>query len=143
MGQEVTTYQWVMLAIAIGGFVFTGGGIIVAITKAFSKLSLDMAQNATDERDETTKQFAELTAKFQADQKTQDHNVGETIMALRRYIETVEKEMHQIEIWGRDNYALKDDVKESVGALRDDIKSLGADIKTDMRNLARQLEARG
>ncbi len=66
-----------------------------------------------------------LVKEWNANQRSQDSAAGEMGLALRRFIESVEKEMHKIEIWGRDNYVQKPELD----SVRNDIKLLGASIR--------------
>jgi hypothetical protein len=100
------------------------------------------AKQITVEREETADQFSKLKEAFQQDQKVQDNNFAEVGFSLRRFIETVEKEMHKIEIWGRDNFALKSDVIDSTDRLREDIKTLGNDIRSDLRDLNGKIDGK-
>ena len=60
---------------------------------------------------------------------------------MRQYIANVEKEMHQIEIWGRDNFVLKSEFVKATDSIRADIKAMAADIKADIRDLTTSVKA--
>lgn len=113
-----------------------GGGLIWAV----GKIRTDFAKQFATEREATNDDFEKLRAEFYGDQKVQDHNFGEMGAAMRQYITDVEKEMHKIEIWGRDNYALKPDVTKAMDSIREDIKALGADIKADIRRMENKID---
>lgn len=108
---------------------------------AVASIKSDLAKQISEEREETLRAISDLELKFLNDQKKQDHNFGEVGAAMRQYIANVEKEMHAIEIWGRDNFALKTEVAKATDSIREDIKAMAADIKTDIRELASKVSA--
>ncbi|ACF01586.1 hypothetical protein Rpal_3080 [Rhodopseudomonas palustris TIE-1] len=118
------------VAFAVNFIVYIAGGVW-----AVASIKADLAKQISDEREETLKAIGGLELKFLADQKKQDHNFGEVGAAMRQYIANVEKEMHAIEIWGRDNFVLKTEFSKATDSIRDDIKTMGDDIKTDIRAL--------
>lgn len=118
------------VAFAVNFVVYIAGGVW-----AVASIKADLAKQISDEREETLKAIGSLELKFLADQKKQDHNFGEVGAAMRQYIANVEKEMHAIEIWGRDNFVLKTEFSKATDSIRDDIKTMGDDIKTDIRAL--------
>lgn len=147
----MTTFQYWMIGLTCVGILITAGGVIGACVWAVAKIKADVTEKIAEERtrvdnimeaerENSTRGMREFASEFAAEQKTQDHNAGEMGAALRRYIETVEKEMHKIEIWGRDNYALKNDVDKSIAAAREDVRIMTADIKTDLRALAAKID---
>lgn len=109
---------------------------------AVANIKSDLAKQIAAEREETMAGFADLKAEFLKDQKAQDHNFGEVGAAMRQYIANVEKEMHEIEIWGRDNFVLKDDFVKATNRLEAAIINMASDIKTDLRGLTAKIDAR-
>ncbi len=109
---------------------------------AVANIKADLAKQIAAEREETMAGFADLKAEFLKDQKAQDHNFGEVGAAMRQYIANVEKEMHEIEIWGRDNFVLKDDFVKATDRLEAAIVNVASDIKTDIRGLAAKIDAK-
>jgi len=85
------------------------------------------------------------TARDWADtQKSQDSAFGEVALSLRRAVENAEKTMHQIEIWGRDNYVQKpefESLRADIKGLRGDIHGLISEIKQDFKESVRELKA--
>lgn len=134
----MTTFEWAMVSISAGGFLLSAGGILAGCIWGVAKIKQHTVEQISAEREIRSEAIAKVAASFAADQKTQDHNFGEMGAALRRFIEEVEKEMHRIEIWGRDNYAIKDDVK----ALRADIKDMRKEIKDDFSSLSAKIDAK-
>lgn len=106
---------------------------------AVANIKGDLTNKIGEEREETARSFADMREQFLKEQKTQDHNFGEVGAAMRQYIANVEKEMHQIEIWNRDNFVLKSEFTKATDSLREDIKAMAADIKTDIRDLAAKM----
>jgi len=138
----MTTYEWTMVCIASGGFTITVGGTLAGCVWGVAKIKQYTVEQIAAEQLIRAKTIADVAKTFAEDQKTQDHNMGEMGSALRRFIEAVEKEMHQIEIWGRDHYALKNDVEKSTNALLMYVKEMRTEIKADLLNLGVKLDAR-
>jgi hypothetical protein len=132
----MTTFEWAMVSISAAGFLVTIGGVLGGCIWAVAKIKQGTSDQIITERIERAEAIAAAMKHFNASQATQDHNFGEVGLSLRRFIETVEKEMHSIEMWGRDHYALKDDVK----LIRADIKDMRSEIKTDMTELGRKID---
>ena len=131
----MTTFEWAMVSIAAAGFLLTAGGVLGGCIWGVAKIKQSTDEQLVVERSDRTNAIAAANARFDAAQVTQDHNFGEVALSLRRFIETVEKEMHSIEMWGRDHYALKDDVRE----IRADIKGLRDDLKSDFKELRAEI----
>lgn len=143
----MTTFEWAMVSIAAAGFLVTAGSVIGGCVWGVVNIKAGVDDKITDERiridaifeaerENYARSMKDFAAEFSAEQKAQDHNVGEMGAALRQYIANVEKEMHKIEIWGRDHYAIKDDVKD----LRTDIHAMRTEIKTDITELGRKID---
>lgn len=132
----MTTFEWAMVSIALGGFLVTTGSVLASCIWAVAQIQRATSDQIVLERAERAEAIAKAMDHFDAAQLTQDHNFGEVGLSLRRFIETVEKDMHNIEIWARDNYALKDDVRD----IRADIKDMRDEIKTDLRSLSTKID---
>lgn len=135
----MTTFEWAMVSIAAGGFLVTIGSVLGGCIWAVARIQRGMDTKIATE---STARAAAITAamtRFEDAQTVQDHNFGEVGLSLRRFIEEVEKEMHRIEIWGRDNFALKHDVAD----LRTDIKDMRKDIKDDFTALNSKIDGKG
>jgi septal ring factor EnvC (AmiA/AmiB activator) len=132
----MSTFEWAMVSIAAAGFLVTVGGVIGSCVWAVGKIRQATEAQIKDERIQRADAITKAMARFDEAQATQDHNFGEVGLSLRRFIEEVEKEMHKIEMWGRDNYALKDDVKD----LRTDIKDMRTEIKADIGKLSEKID---
>jgi hypothetical protein len=139
----MSTYEIMTISILAGGFVLTLGGILVAITRAVDNIKANANKKVAETTERIVAQrtdfnvaIAALEDRFQADQKTQDHNFGEVGLALRQHISDVEKKMYEIEIWVRDHFATKPDIS----AIMLDIKEMRAEIKQDFRDLTEKLE---
>lgn len=138
----MTVYQWLLLALGAAGFVITWGlGLFKAgrmVEQMQSTLKDKISEVKTELKSDIDKRFADLLAKFDDEQRTQDNNVGEMGSALRRHIETVHEKLREVEIWGRDNYAQKPEVE----SIRQDIKELGRSIKDDFKDLNEKIDRR-
>jgi uncharacterized membrane protein len=135
----VTEFQWTMVILGILGFLGTWTLNTVAITNAVKKIKEDATTKIIEETDKISLKLTAMANRFDDDQKTQDHNFGEVGAAMRQYIADVEKKIREVEIWGRDNYAMKDDVRD----ILKDIKDMRADIKSDIRDLTNKIDQRG
>lgn len=124
--------------IAAGAFALNAIGAVGGLVWAVANIKADIAKQIASEREETTEQIAQLRADFLKDQKSQDHNFGEVGAAMRQYITDVEKKLHEVEIWGRDNYVQKGELAD----LRADIRAFAADIKKDFRELNAKIDAK-
>lgn len=149
MGGVMTTFEWAMVSIAAAGFLVTAGTALGGCIWGVAKIKSSVDDKITDERiridaifeaerENSARAMKDFVTEFSAEQTAQDRNVGEMGAALRQYIANVEKEMHKIEIWGRDHYAIKDDVKD----IRADIKNMRDEIKADFRDLNSKMDAR-
>lgn len=142
----MTTFQWAMLALTAVGLLVTWFGLAIGGARWVESIKQDtstkiadeiLARNLAQAQEAATRdnEIDVLRREFEAAQKSQDHTFGEMGAALRRFIESVEKEMHAIEIWGRDNYVQKGEFERATDSIRADIKAMGADIKSDIREL--------
>jgi hypothetical protein len=143
----------VELMITIGGLVLNAVMYLITGILGVKKIERDVSEKIAAETLARTKALADaveardaemqkLRREWGENEKSQDHNIGEMGAALRRYIETVEKEMHRIEIWGRDNYVQKGEFEKATDSIRADIKALGAEIKEDIREIVKPLANR-
>jgi hypothetical protein len=134
----MTSFEIAMVSITAAGFLLTAAGTVAACVWGVAQIKQYTVEQIAAEQALRAREIAKVAETFAKDQKTQDHNYGEMGAALRRFIEAVEKEMHEIEIWGRDNYALKEDVKY----IRDDIKAMASSIKQDFKDLTAKIDAK-
>ncbi len=109
---------------------------------AVAKIKADINEKISSEREETTKQIAALRSEFFREQQSQDHNFGEVGAAMRQYIATVEKMVHEVEIWGRDNFVLKSDFAKATDKIETAISTMAADIKADFKALNQKIDAK-
>lgn len=120
----MTVYEVAMLAVAVIGVLLTVGTILVTGTRAVARIEISTDAKLTLLR-------VELDRRFQ----TQDEVYREVAQGLRKFIELIEAEMHQIELWGRDHYVLKDDHTAALAEVRSDIRTLAKDIKIDFKEI--------
>jgi hypothetical protein len=159
---EMSFFQWMTLGLGLAGFLITWTGTIVALTRAVTTIKSDtsekistetaaitekMAANKTDllekvgtETAAISDKITRLTEHFETDQRSQDNRFGEVALAIRQYVANVEKEMHAIEIWGRDNFVLKSDFTDTARRLEAAIDRMSIDIKTDLRALSSKID---
>jgi hypothetical protein len=138
----MTAFEWVMVSLGAAGFVITWTSGVIGITSAVENIKSDTSKKITASHDLLSSSLTALRDDFHRDQKAQDHNYGEVASAMRQYTANVEKEMHEIEIWGRDNFVLKDDFVKATDKLSDIIKDMANDIKSDFRDLNAKIDAK-
>lgn len=136
--------------LAIGGFVVMIGGNIVLITRTLEGQKQAFDKKLSDEIIARTRALAEAVEsrneemeKMRRDwaesQTSQDRQFGEVGLSLRRFIETVEKDMHEAELWGRDHYVQKADFEKAVDKLSAEIKAGNADLKAEFKEMKKEL----
>jgi uncharacterized protein (UPF0216 family) len=145
--------QLITLGLGVVGFFITWTGIAVGLTRFAESIKNDTSEKIAaevlartkalaDATEARNKELDDLRKEFNEAQRTQDHNVGEMGAALRRFIETVEKEMHAIEMWGRDHYVQKTEFERATDSIRDDITALRLEIKADFKELGNKIDAK-
>lgn len=146
----MTGLQWATLGLGFLGFLLTWTGMVVGGTWALGKLNKDISDKiAAEKHDVATKFAAESSARAKAladavyardvELDVIRKEFGETGHALRRYMEGIEKEMHTIEIWNRDNYVQKGEFERAIDSIRSDIRALSSEIKIDFKELKAEL----
>jgi len=137
---EGTAFQWAALILGILGFGITWTGGVIGITRTVEKIKQDTSDKVSAASEVHAAQLSDLRAEFMREQKVQDHNFGEVGAAMRQYIANVEKEMHQIEVWGRDNFVLKDAFDKATDRIEGAIRDMAASIKSDFKDLNAKIE---
>jgi hypothetical protein len=127
----MTPFEWAMVILGCLGFAVTWTAGVIGLMRAVSDIKEDGTSKVAASNEA-------LRSEFNKDQKSQDHNFGEVALAMRQKIADVEKKVYEVEIWGRDNYAIKDDVKD----IREAIKEMANDIKMDFRELNAKIDAK-
>jgi hypothetical protein len=147
----MTTFEWAMVSISAGGFLLTAAGVLGSCVWGIGKIKAGVDGNITDERiridtifeaerENHARALKEFAAQYSEQQIVQDRVVGEMGAALRQYIANVEKEMHQIEIWGRDNFVHKGAFEKVTDRIEGAIKDMAASIKSDFRHLNEKID---
>ena len=129
----MTDFEWAMITLGGLSLLVTLGTILVAVTRAGSRMDKKISGLKHD-----------VSSAFETELRAagvqQDEVFREVASGLRKFIEKVESEMHQIEIWGRDNYVQKLDFQKTTDRLFLQLDALANSIKDDFRELYRQLE---
>lgn len=155
-------FQWMTLGLGAVGFLITWTGTVIGLTKSVNAIRSDTSEKIATETAAITEKVAKartdmmekivsemaaiidkitkLTEHFEADQRVQDNRFGEVALSIRQKVADVEKEMHQIEIWGRDNFVLKADFLDTAKRLEDAINRMSSDIKTDLRAMSAKMD---
>jgi hypothetical protein len=131
----MTVEKWLPLALGALGFLMTWTGIWFGFGRAVEQLKAALKKEIEQERDKILSKIDELEEKFRDDQQSQDHRFGEVGAAMRQYIADVEKKVREVEIWGRDHFVQKEDLKSMLEQLRSDFKEAVGEIKEDIRQL--------
>ncbi len=143
----MTLQEW----LGLGAFVLTCGGTVVGITRWL--IMREVAETVAKEREARIKgildavnarniEMEKLRKDWTDSQVSQDRQFGEVGLSLRRFIETVEKDMHEAELWGRDHYVQKADFDKAVDKLSAEIKAGNADLKADLKEMKAELAVR-
>lgn len=128
-------YQWITVGSVAIGFVGTWIVGSFKLGRAVEQIKNDVKNELKGEQDKLLAKIERIEERFEQEQRAQDNNAGEMGHALRRHMESISDKVREVEIWGRDNYVLKENFEKAVDMLRSDVKELGADLKSDMRRL--------
>lgn len=125
---------WFSLGAVVVGFLGTWLFGAFRLGRAVEQMKAGVKEEIAEEREKIIEKIDAMESRFEADQRTQDHNFGEVGAAMRQYISDVEKKLREVEIWGRDNYVQKGEFEKATDRLEAAIKEWGADIKEDLRD---------
>jgi hypothetical protein len=131
----MTNYQWVTLGLGALGFLITWTGMWFGAGRFVEQMRAEFKKHVGDELEKIVAKIDAIETRFETDQKSQDHNFGEVGAAMRQYIADVEKRLHDVEIYGRDNYVKIPDFEKAIDRLNETMTAAFADIKQDMRRL--------
>ena len=131
----MTNYQWVMLGLGALGFLITWTGMWFGAGRFVEQIRAEFRKHIGDEREKIIAEIKKLEDDFDESQRTQDHNFGEVGAAMRQFIADVEKKVHELEIYGRDNYVKIPDFEKAIDRLGETFRSAISDLKDDMRSL--------
>jgi len=145
----MSSYQWAMIILTGLGFAVTIGVILVGVTRAVEAIKLDTSKKIADEVLARTTALANearardeaidvIRREFEQSQRSHDHSFGEVNAAMREKIATVEKKVYEVELWGRDNFAGKEDVRD----ILKDLKEMRTEIKADFRDLNAKIDSK-
>jgi hypothetical protein len=126
-------YPWISVCVVIIGFIGQGLFGSFRLGQAVEQVKAALKKQIDDERDKVLEKIEGLERHFADEQKSQDHNYGEVGAAMRQYIADVEKQVRELEIWGRDNFVQKGEFEKATSRLELAIKDMGSDIKDDLR----------
>ena len=131
----MTTYQWVTLGLGALGFLGTWILGAFRLGSAVEQMKAAVKKQIDDERDKIIDKIEAMEARFEADQKSQDHNFGEVGHAMREKIATVENKLREVEIYGRDHYVKIPDFEKAIDRIGETMTAGFAEIKKDIRGL--------
>lgn len=144
-----TIFQWAALILGVLGFGITWTTGVIGLTRAVENIKTDTTTKISAARIEHDKAIAAAHEEHDAAlealrfevlelQKERDRNFGDTGVALRQKIADVEKEMHKIEIWGRDHYAAKEDITD----IMKEIRAMRIETKADFTAVFAKIDAK-
>jgi cell division protein ZapA (FtsZ GTPase activity inhibitor) len=133
----MTIYQWVMLGLGALGFIGTWILGAFKLGRAVEQMQGAVRKEIKDEREFIISKIEQLEEKFEADQRSQDHNFGEVNAAMRQYTADVEKKLREVEIYGRDNYVKIPDFEKAIDRMGETFKTAVTELKEDMRRILR------
>ena len=131
----MTFYQWVTLGLGACGFLGTWILGAFKLGRAVEQMRAGVKEQIEDEREKIIAKIDAMEARFDSDQKTQDHNFGEVGAAMRQYITDIERKVREVEIYGRDNYVKIPDFEKAIDRLGENMAAGFAEIKADIRRL--------
>jgi hypothetical protein len=134
----MTTYQWVTLGLGALGFIGTWILGAFKLGRAVEQMRTGVREEIEEEREKIIAKIDAMETRFEADQRSQDHNFGEVGAAMRQYIADVEKKLREVEIYGRDHYVKIPDFEKAIDRMGETIKSAVSDLKEDMRQILKQ-----
>lgn len=134
----MTTYQWVTLGLGALGFIGTWILGAFKLGRAVEQMRAGVREEIEEEREKIIAKIDAMETRFEADQRSQDHNFGEVGAAMRQYIADVEKKLREVEIYGRDHYVKIPDFEKAIDRMGETIKSAVSDLKEDMRQILKQ-----
>jgi hypothetical protein len=134
----MTTYQWVTLGLGALGFIGTWILGAFKLGRAVEQMRAGVREEIEEEREKIIAKIDAMETRFDADQRSQDHNFGEVGAAMRQYIADVEKKLREVEIYGRDHYVKIPDFEKAIDRMGETIKSAVSDLKEDMRQILKQ-----
>lgn len=131
----MTTYQWVTLGLGACGFIGTWILGAFKLGRAVEQMRAGVREEIEEEREKIIAKIEAMESRFEADQKSQDHNFGEVGHAMREKIASVENKLREVEIYGRDNYVKIPDFEKAIDRLGETMSAGFAEIKKDIRGL--------
>lgn len=129
------TFQWITLVLGALGFLGTWLLGAFYLGRAVEQIQASIKKYIDDELEKIVGKIDALEAKFLADQRIQDHNFGEVGAAMRQFIADVEKQVREVEIYGRDNYVKIPDFEKAIDRMGDTFAAAIKELKEDMRRI--------
>jgi hypothetical protein len=133
-------YHWLTLALGALGFIVTWFLGAFKLGRSVEQMKAAIKTEITEERNKIVDRIELMERRFEDDQKEQDHNFGEVGAAVRQYIADVEKEVREVELYGRDNYVRIPEFEKAMDRLSGDLKSFAAEIKKDFSERMTELK---
>lgn len=131
----MTTYQWATFVLGALGFLITWTGMWFGAGRFVEQMRAEFKKHVGDELEKIIFEIKKIEKDFHESQRDQDHNFGEVGAAMRQFIANVEKKVHELEIYGRDNYLKIPDFERALERISSDFKSAVSEIKDDIREL--------
>lgn len=142
-------YQWAEIVLGALGFLLTWTGMVIGGTWALGDIKQEVSDKIAAEALARTQALATAVIARDVELDAIRKEFGETGHALRRYIETVEKEMGTKELWNRDNFVQKNEFERAIASfeksnesLRSDIKELIMEMKNEFKAVRQEIATR-
>ena len=124
---------WITIGLGVLGFLLTWSLMVFQAGRAVGQAHNLVKKEMELERNARIEALEVLNKEVEDQLKTSEHRYGEVGTALRVKITDVENYIREVEIWGRDHYVQKVDLRELIDQLRADFKDAVNEIKKDMR----------
>jgi len=136
----VTFYQWLTLAMGTLGFLLTWTATVISVTRAVTKIRDDTTKKIIEETEKLTSRLELIVQKFDVDQRMQDERLMRECVSMRDMMSDFEKELHQVELFGRDNYVQKEEFAAQIQEVKNTFVRMSEEIKKDLKDLATQIQ---
>jgi hypothetical protein len=136
--------QWVITA--IGLLVTIGINLFLSgrwVGSSAAEMKIHVSEKIKDAVREREAVLERLRRDWADSQKSQDNVFGELGASLRQALADLKDDMHNKEMWGRDNYVHKSEValmREDVKGLRSDLQTMINEIKQDFKDSLREVK---
>ena len=127
--------EWITLGLGVFGFLTTWILGAFKLGRAVEQMRAGVREEIEEEREKIIGKIEELEAKFDEEQRSQDHRFGEVGAAMRQYMTDIEKKVREVEIYGRDHYVKIHDFEKAIDRIGATFTAAINELKEDMRRI--------